>query len=82
MAYKAPVTFSLSVSAIAGGVQKMLNSATSMLIYEFRVGGTVAKPQISTIPAPFLSDSAATLFGKLIAPGKEERLIDGVRGKK
>ena len=71
-----------AAGAIAGGVQKMLNSATSMLIYEFRVGGTVAKPQISTVPAPFLSDSAAHLFGKMLAPAKEEHLIDAVRGKK
>ena len=71
-----------AIGAIAGGVQKFLNSATSTLIYEFRIGGTVAKPQISTVPAPFLSDSAATIFGKMLAPAKEEHLIDAVRGKK
>ncbi len=71
-----------AAGAIAGGVQKLLNSATSTLIYEFRVGGTVAKPQISTVPAPFLSDSAAKLFGKMLAPAKEEHLIDAVRSKK
>ena len=71
-----------AVGAIAGGVQKMLNGATSLLIYEFRVTGTVAKPQISTVPAPFLSDSAANLFGKMLAPAKDEHLIDAVRGKK
>jgi hypothetical protein len=74
--------FSDAAGEIVGGIQKVLNSATKTLLYEFRVGGTVGKPQITTVPAPVLSDATAKLFGKMIAPPKDEQLIDAVREKK
>ena len=56
-----------AVGAIAGGVQKILNRATRMLIYEFRIAGTVAKPRISAVRTAFLSDLAANSFGRVLA---------------
>lgn len=38
--------------------------------------------RFTAVPEPFLSDSAANLFGKMLALAKEEHLIDAVRGKK
>jgi hypothetical protein len=67
---------------VVGGIQKLLNGATKAILYEFRVSGIVGKPQVSTVPAPVLSDATAKLFGRMIAPPKNEQLIDAVREKK
>ena len=48
-------------SEIVGGVQKLLNTATSTLIYEFHITGSVHQPQIFPVPAPVLSPLAAAL---------------------
>jgi hypothetical protein len=66
---------------IAGGIQTILNGATKAIFYEFRVGGTTSKPQVTTVPAPVLTDTTAKLFGKMIAPPKGEKLIDQVKEK-
>src|SRR5207237_2241961 len=71
-----------AAGAIAGGVQKLLNSATRKLLYEFRVSGTVAQPQITTVPAPILSESAAGLFGKMLNSARDDHLLDAIREKK
>jgi hypothetical protein len=62
---------------LAGGLQKMLNAATGALLYEFRVEGSVDRPEIIAVPTPVLTDSAAFVFEKmLVPPKKDQRPID------
>lgn len=68
------------VGDIAGAIQKLLNGATRLAFYEFRVGGKLPNVQVITVPTPILTDGAAKLFGKMIVPGQNEKLIDSVRG--
>lgn len=56
---------------IAGAVQKLLNTATGTLVYQFRVTGNVhGRMEIVPIPAPILTDAAATVFGRMVSPKK------------
>jgi hypothetical protein len=64
---------------IVGGVQKVLNAATSSLLYQFRVTGELPHPKIETIPAPVLTDPAALLFGRMLDEQHKRRLIESVR---
>jgi hypothetical protein len=64
---------------IVGGVQKLLNSATSNLLYEFRVQGTLKDPQIKPVPAPILSDTAALVFGRMVQGVRDGELMKTVR---
>ncbi|MBC8107817.1 MAG: hypothetical protein H7Z14_14610 [Anaerolineae bacterium] len=66
---------------IAGGLQKMINSATSQLLYEFRVTGHAGEPKLSAVPAPILTNSAASLFGMMMRGTGADRLIDAIAGK-
>ena len=67
---------------VAGALQKVVNGATSHLLYEFRITGTTGQPSVATVPVPALTDSAATLFGGMLREGKEEgRLLESLRGK-
>lgn len=59
---------------IVGAMQKVINTATQNLLYEFRISGTIQEPDIKTVPAPALTDSAAVLFGHMLKG--EKRLID------
>ena len=65
----------------AGALQKLVNSATSQLLYEFRVKGEAGKPQITTVPAPILTDSAANLFGLMMRGTRPETLDEAVGGR-
>jgi hypothetical protein len=68
-----------AASEVAGAIQKLLNGASRALLYEFRIGGKVSRPEVMTVPAPVLTDSVAALFGQMMAPPKDRRLIDEVR---
>jgi hypothetical protein len=62
---------------IAGAVQKLLNTATGTLLYEFRVSGNVSeKVNIETVPTPVLTDAAALVFGKMLNPRRGEHPLD------
>ena len=62
---------------LAGGLQKMLNAATGALLYEFRVQGSVEKPEVIAVPTPVLTDTAAFVFERMLAPPKkDQRPID------
>jgi hypothetical protein len=61
---------------IAGGIQKILNSATGALLYAFRIEGTVNDVKVTAVPAPALTDAAASVFGKMLAPPKGGHPID------
>jgi hypothetical protein len=58
---------------IFGAAQKMLNSASKTLLYEFRVHGTTKEPKIETVPAPVLTQGVAKVFGAMM---KGEKLSD------
>jgi hypothetical protein len=68
------------VGEVAGGLQKVINTATQQLLYQFHITGRVGKPEIQTVPAPLLSEAGAAIFAKMLRPG--ERLIDAVRDPK
>lgn len=67
---------------VAGALQKVVNTAASQLLFEFRVTGTTGKPSVASVPVPALSDTAALLFGGMMREGKDGRLIESVRGKR
>ncbi len=58
---------------VAGGVQKIINSASQTLLYEFKVTGKASKPKIETVPAPVVTEGVAKLFGSML---KGENLGD------
>jgi hypothetical protein len=62
---------------VFGGLQKMVNTATKTLLYEFHVTGTTGQPKIETVPAPVLTEGMAKLFGAML---KGERLGEAVGG--
>jgi len=69
------------VGDAAGLLQKFVNNATSELLYEFRVTGAVGEPKISAVPAPFLTENAANLFGMMLRGTRADRLIEAIAGK-
>jgi hypothetical protein len=60
-------------------VQKLINTATGTLLYQFRVNGEVGQPKVVAVPAPVLTDPAALLFGRMLDEQRKQRLIDSVR---
>ena len=58
---------------------QLLNSATSNLLYEFRVQGTLKDPKIKSVPAPILSDTAAFVFGRMVQGVRDGELMKTVR---
>jgi len=58
---------------VLGGLQKMVNTATKTLLYEFRVTGSTREPKIETVPSPVLTEGVAKLFEKML---RGERLGD------
>jgi hypothetical protein len=73
--------FSRVLSSAAGGLEKIVGSATSELLYHFQVTGTRANPIVKTIPAPFITDSAANLFSKMLHHDDNAKLVDSVGDK-
>src|SRR5207302_382429 len=59
---------------LAGGIQKLVN-ATSKYLYEFDVKGKVSSPKIRPIPAPALTNAAASVFGKMLQDVKSVDLL-------
>jgi hypothetical protein len=64
--------------ALAGAMQKALNTATSTLLYEFRVSGPLSKPQLSAVPTPVLTEAAAFVFEGMLRRDRDlmKRLHD------
>ena len=54
----------------------MLNVATRGLLYEFRVGGKVADPQIKAVPTPVLSEARALIFGRMLRETEESPRLE------
>jgi hypothetical protein len=51
---------------LAGGIQKIINTASQTLLYEFKVTGKASKPKIETVPAPVVTEGVARLFGSML----------------
>jgi hypothetical protein len=65
---------------LVGTVQRLLNSATRGLLYEFRVGGNVKDPKIEVVPAPALNEARAVVFGRMLGEkSKDKPLIDSLK---
>jgi hypothetical protein len=64
---------------VAGALQTLVNTATRGLLYEFRVTGPSSHPQFTTVPVPALTDTAASLFGRMLGEQKEGRLLESLR---
>jgi hypothetical protein len=64
---------------VVGGVQRILNAATSTLLYQFRVTGTMGDPNVQTVPAPVLTEPAALLLGRMLQEKPQQKLIESVR---
>jgi hypothetical protein len=54
------------IGDIAGGLQKLMNTATGTLLYAYRITGTVSKPQQQVVPAPFITDTMAKGFAEMM----------------
>jgi hypothetical protein len=76
---KIPVVSNVA-GELAGGIQKMLNAATGALLYEFRVQGSLDKPEVIAVPTPVLTDTAAFVFERMLTPPKkDQRPIELIR---
>ena len=64
---------------VVGALQNLVNTATSQLLYEFRITGTTAHPHVAAVPVPALSDTAALLFGRMMRAGQDQRLLESVK---
>ena len=65
--------------ALAGAMQRVLNTATSTLLYEFRVSGALSKPQLSAVPTPVLTEAAAFVFEGMLR--KDRDLMKRLRAR-
>ena len=72
--------FSQVAGELVGTLQKIVNAATSHLLYAFRVKGTLNDPKISAIPAPILTEGAANLFGLMLKGGRSDKLNEAIGG--
>jgi hypothetical protein len=70
---------SKAAGELAGGIQQVINKASSKLLYEFRVNGTTSDPQFQAVPVPFLTDTSAMVFGSMLK--NQERLVDVLKGR-
>jgi len=51
---------------LMGGVQKILDTATGKLLYQFKITGTTAKPEINPQAVPILTDDGAKLLKEML----------------
>jgi hypothetical protein len=63
---------------LAGGIQKILDTASGKLLYHFKITGTGRSPDVKPVAAPVITENAVKLFGAMIRGG--ERLLDAVKG--
>jgi hypothetical protein len=63
---------------VLGGIQKLMNTATRTLLYEFHVTGRLGHPQVTTVPAPVLTEGVAKLLGAMV---KGDRIGEPLEGE-
>jgi hypothetical protein len=67
------------VGEVVGNVQKLMNTTTKNLLYQFRIEGKLNDPKVRPIPAPVLSNTAAFVFGKMVAGVRDGDLLRTLR---
>jgi hypothetical protein len=63
---------------VLGGIQKIMNTATRTLLYEFHVTGRLGHPKVTTVPAPVLTEGVAKLLGAMV---KGDRIGEPLEGE-
>jgi hypothetical protein len=66
---------------VFGAVQRLVNTATGALLYEFRVTGTAGERHVATVPVPVLTEPAAVLFGRMLRGDDDRKLLETMRGR-
>jgi hypothetical protein len=66
---------------VLGGIQKMLNTATRTLLYQFHVTGRIGEPKVTAVPAPVLTEGVAKLFGSMLRGGPIGDPLEGDDGR-
>ena len=51
---------------LVGGIQKILDSTTGKLLYQFKITGTRGKPVVTSQPAPILTEDGMNLLKNMI----------------
>jgi hypothetical protein len=67
---------------VLGGVQKLINTATKTLLYEFHVTGRVGEPKVTPVPVPVLTEGVAKLFGSMVRGERVGEPMEAVEGRK
>lgn len=67
------------IDDVLGAVQQLLNTVQGVLLYQFRVTGTVDHPIKTFVPAPIISDPMALLFGQMLRPDQNGQLLRNVK---
>jgi hypothetical protein len=67
---------------VLGGVQKLINTATKTLLYEFHVTGRVGEPKVTPVPVPVLTEGVAKLFGSMVRGERIGEGLEAVEGRK
>lgn len=62
---------------LVGGVQKLLNSATGKVLYQFKIAGNADEPTLTTEPVPLLSDNGLKLFLHMLKGG--DKLLEQLK---
>jgi hypothetical protein len=63
---------------LVGGIQKLLNTATGKVLYQFKITGTADEPALTTEPVPLLSEKGLKLFVYMLKGG--DRLLEQLKG--
>lgn len=64
---------------LAGGIQKILDTASGKLLYQFKITGTVKSPEVRPVAAPIITENVMRVFAAMIKGG--DRLLDQMKGK-
>ncbi|HSU66286.1 MAG TPA: hypothetical protein VLJ39_05425, partial [Tepidisphaeraceae bacterium] len=67
------------VGDILGTIQQLFNTVQGVLLYQFRVTGTITHPIKDVIPAPVITDPLALLFGQMLQPDRNGQLLNDVK---
>lgn len=67
------------VGDILGAIQQLVNTAQGTLLYQFKVTGSLSHPNETLIPAPVFTQPMAYLFGQMLKPDENGKLLTNVK---
>ena len=73
---KVPIVSDVAAE-LAGGIQKLLNTATGKLLYQFRITGKMGSPKVTPQPVPVLTDDMMQVFAHMLRGG--DRLLEEMK---